>query len=192
MVPITERPRPGRRARERQLEKRGKAPLCRVGRSDEPAQSRWNRCTSDASGFLLQRHAHHTASRFSYGETLAQTSLRTITRKAGNSNSVKDFTAFQRERVNVMRAVSAPSARRRVRPGVGQSQRQIEHALEFGGTARDLIVLPPLVVEDAKILVGDIERREDGEFQRIAGGGFAEGGGHLRRDLGRPPRRVRR
>src|SRR3954471_24470142 len=101
MVPITERPRPGRRARERQLEKRGKAPLCRVGRSDEPAPSRWNRCTSDASGFLLQRHAHHTASRFSYGETLAQASLRTITRKAGNSNSVKDFTAFWWERVNV-------------------------------------------------------------------------------------------
>src|SRR3954471_24110663 len=101
MVPITERPRPGRRARERQLEKRGKAPLCRVGRSDEPAPSRWNRCTSDASGFLLQRHAHHTASRFSYGETLAQTSLRTITRKAGNSNSVKDLTAFSGKTVNV-------------------------------------------------------------------------------------------
>ena len=47
--------------------RKGKAPLCRVGRSDEPAQSRWNRCTSRASGFLLQRHAHHAASRFSYG-----------------------------------------------------------------------------------------------------------------------------
>src|SRR3982750_3970763 len=153
MVPITERPRPGRRARERQLEKRGKAPLCRVGRSDEPAQSRWNRCTSDASGFLLQRHAHHTASRFSYGETLAQTSLRAITSKAGNSNSVKDFTAFPRERVNVLRA----SARGRVRPRVGESERQIEPALEFSGAAGHLIVLAPLVVEDPKILVGDVE-----------------------------------
>ena len=46
----------------------------------EPLQSR-------ASGFLEQRHAHHAASRFTLGETLAQTSLRAITSKAGNSNS---------------------------------------------------------------------------------------------------------
>src|SRR5262245_57314346 len=69
-IPVANKRKPGPGRPGGQLisaDEKERAPLCRVGRSDEPAQSRWNRCTSRASGFLLQRHAHHTASRFAYG-----------------------------------------------------------------------------------------------------------------------------
>ena len=62
-------------------------PLCRVGRSDEPA-----RAGGTAAQVALQasscRGMHTTQRRDSLGvRTSAQTSLRTITRKAGNLNS---------------------------------------------------------------------------------------------------------
>src|SRR6185436_5983359 len=53
-----------------------KAPLCRVGRSFEPGQTRWNRRTHRTSGFLLQRHAHGAAPRFALMEHWLKPSLR--------------------------------------------------------------------------------------------------------------------
>src|SRR5438552_3487529 len=43
-----------------------KPPLCRVGRSNEPAQAGGATLKSHALGFLAPRHAHHAASRLSY------------------------------------------------------------------------------------------------------------------------------
>jgi len=76
----------------------------------------------------------------------------------------------------------ARSARRGL-PRVGKPQRQIEHAFEFGGSSRHLIVLPTLIVEDAEVFVGDVQRCQDGEFQRVACRGFLEGKPHLLVDV---------
>ena len=63
-------------------------PLCRVGRSDEPACSRWNRCVHPH--FRLPRSEVCTPRSVAihFEVTLVQPSLRTITNKAGNSSSI--------------------------------------------------------------------------------------------------------
>ena len=174
------------------FEERGKAPLCRVGRSDEPAQSRWNRCTSRASGFLLQRHAHHAASRFSYGmkhrlkrasepsrtkqgtQTPARSYRRTRAgskryRRKSCTNSRGIWLTGRRPAAVRAPARGPPCARAPRRGGRGPPDRS--H-----------------VVAGAEELVGDVEGGEHGDFQRVAGRRFASGQPHLlvdvRRQLG--------
>ena len=67
----------------RQLRRGNSAPLCRVGRSNEPAKAGGTAVVGRVSGFLTTEACTHATSRLAWVMTLAQTSLRTITSKAG-------------------------------------------------------------------------------------------------------------
>ncbi len=85
---------------------REKPRFCRVGRSNEPAINRWNRCDSRASGFLATEACTTRGVAVHFVVTLAQTSLRAITHKAGSSNSEPNLSLAGREG-------QAPAARSR-------------------------------------------------------------------------------
>ena len=60
----------------RQLRRGNSAPLCRVGRSNEPAKAGGAAVVGRVSGFLTTEACTHATSRLAWVMTLAQTSLR--------------------------------------------------------------------------------------------------------------------
>src|SRR4051794_701388 len=91
----------------------------------------------------------------------------TITRKAGNSISWRDLS------VNGGHG-QAPDSRGLSDPGVrdrlGRGEGEVEQALQLARALADVGPLRVAFLAGAEALVGDVQRREHGDLQAVAGG----------------------
>ena len=119
-----------------------KGPALPCGRSNEPAQSRWNRLSSSLR-LPTRGRAHREALRFTW-LTLAQTSLRTITNNAGNLHPHHGHSASRPRRHRtedhrVLAALNKSILERTLGSGKGGAtelgQGLIDHLLDLHGPA---------------------------------------------------------
>ena len=69
--------------------------------------------------------------------------------------------------------------------GFGDTEGQIEHALEFPGAVGQTVVARPHVIARAEIFVGDVERCQDRDLQTVALRTFPHRQAHLFIDVSR-------
>ena len=73
----------------------------------------------------------------------------------------------------------------------GNAQGEIEHALELPGAVGEAIVARSHVIASAEVFVGDIEAREDRDFETVSLRTLPHGEAHLLIDVRRQLRDVR-
>ena len=176
-----------RRCRGTEVERR-KAPLCRVGRSMNLRKAGGTAATSRASGFLATEACTPRGVATHLGETLAQTSLR----HHAQSRELKllmDLTSVA-ERAVEDSVGAALSGRPPEAPRARAPDRACARARSRRGP-RAIVLSAAVLVAAAEALVGDVERGEHRELQRVARGRFARGEPHLLVDEGRQLRHVR-
>jgi hypothetical protein len=112
-------------------------------------------------------------------ETLAQTSLRAITNKAGRSELLRRILLQAEAGVEI--PLLQLGLRVPVRPGVGvgQTEREIDHSFQLDCPVLEAGLAILVRVARTEKLVGDVERRQDGDLQRVARRALLGGEPHL-------------
>ena len=112
-------------------------------------------------------------------ETLAQTSLRAITNKAGRSELLRRILLQAEAGVEIplLQIGLRVSGRSGVR--VGQTEREIDHPFQLDRPVLEAGLAILVRVARTEKLVGDVERREDGNLQRVARWALFGGEPHL-------------
>ena len=161
-----------------------KAPLCRVGGSDEPAKA-GGTAVSAALQASSRRGMHTARRRDSLGVIAsAQTSPRTITRKAGNPKQFLPGDLITPEpRVGAPRRVRTAADPGRLRRG---PERFVEQPLERGGALGPLLALAiagPRAMRNNSSAI--LSAARTATFSVVAGRGLLDGQPHLRVDIRR-------
>src|SRR5690349_608851 len=130
----------------------------------------------------LQRHAHHAASRL----TWVKRWLKRAYRHHVQSRELKPWSPIL--------SVLCSGFKRRLRTAarfrgasVLDHEEAIDDSFELAGALRQLTAAGARGVTAAKQLVGDVQRGEHGQAQRVAGRGLVGGGAHLLVDVARQP-----